>query len=187
MLAEQNGPEQNGPSTKLGPRAGNRPLNKSVLTLLLIALAIVPSAATIGLWMTAPRVKEGALPVTYEFLGMANADYYSLPAESREPLDDPRLVIKNISEGPISNFNVVLNKSHEIRDPHLVLEPEQSITYRLKRFYSRAGIPFVPELNPVTHVRIFAKQADQSRASLHQPVTLPGALPAAAPESEKRP
>jgi hypothetical protein len=158
---------------KLGPRAGNRPLKKSVLTLLLVGLAIVPSAATVGLWMTAPRVKEGELPVSYQFLGVAGPGYYAQPADSREPLDDPRLEITNIGDGPISNFNVILNGSHEIRDPHLVLEPQQSITYRLKRFYSRAGIPFVPELNPVTRVRIFAKQADQSRASLTHTVESP--------------
>ena len=157
---------------KLGPRAGNRPMKKSVLTLLLIALATVPSLATVGLWMAAPRVKEGALPVSYKFIGVPTSEYYARPADSREPLDDPRLEITNIGNGPISNFNVVLNKSHEIRDPQLVLEPQQSVTYRLKRFYSRAGIPFVPELGPVTHVRIFAKQADQSRASIHQAVAL---------------
>lgn len=160
---------------KLGPRAGNRPLKKSVLTLLLIGLATVPSVATVGLWMIAPRVKEGELPVSYQFLGVAGSEYYAQPAEAREPLDDPRLQITNIGLGPISNFNVVINYSHEIRDPHLVLAPQESVTFRLKRFYNRAGIPFVPELSPVKHVRIFAKQADQSRASIHQAVDLPTA------------
>jgi hypothetical protein len=160
------------PEQKLGPRAGNRPLNKSVLTVLLVALATVPSVATVGLWMSAPRVKEGELTVAYQFLGLGDRDYYAQPAESRDPLDDPRLQIKNVGSGPISNFNVVLNRTYEIRDPHLVLEPQQSITYRLKRFYNRAGIPFVPELSPIKHVRIFAKQADQSRASIHQAVEL---------------
>lgn len=155
---------------KLGPRAGNRPLKKWVLTLLLIGLATIPTVATIGLWMTAPRVKEGELPVAYMFYGVGDDGYYALPAESREPLDDPRLQITNVGAAAISNFNVVLNHMHEIRDPHLVLEPQQSVTFRLRRFYNRAGIPFVPELNPVRHIRIFAKQADQSRASIHQEV-----------------
>lgn len=155
---------------KLGPRAGNRPLKKWVLTLLLIGLATIPSLATIGLWMTAPRVKEGELPVTYAFYGVGDDGYYAQPAESRDPLDDPRLQITNVGTEAISNFNVVLNYAHEIRDPHLVLEPQQSVTFRLRRFYNRAGIPFVPELSPIRHIRIFAKQADQSRASIHQEV-----------------
>ncbi|MBL8891732.1 MAG: hypothetical protein JNL67_17260 [Planctomycetaceae bacterium] len=155
---------------KLGPRAGNRPLKKWVLTLLLVGLATVPSLATVGLWMTAPRVKEGELPVAYMFYDVGDEQFYAQPAESREPLDDPRLQITNVGAKAISNFNVVLNHAHEIRDPHLVLEPQQSVTYRLRRFYNRAGIPFVPELNPIKHIRIFAKQADQSRASIHQEV-----------------
>lgn len=159
------------PLPKLGPRAGNRPLPKTTLTALLIALAIVPTAATLGLRAIAPPVSEGQLPVSYAILGIPSAEtYYKTPAESRDPLDDPRLEIVNLGELPISNFNVIVNYSHEIRDPKLELQPGESVVFRLKRFYSRAGIPFVPELSPVKHLRIFAKQADHTRASLHVPI-----------------
>jgi len=159
-------------TAKLGPNAGNPRLSKTTLTYLLVALAIVPSAATIGLRLMTPGVKEGELPVTYRLLGMAGPDYYALSAETRPPLDDPRLQITNTGDGPLTQLNVILNYSHEIRDPHLVLAPNQSVVYRLKRFYNRAGIPFVPELSPIKHLRIFAKQDDLSRASVHVPVTM---------------
>jgi hypothetical protein len=159
---------------KLGPRAGNQPLSKVTLTYLLIGLAIVPSAATVGLWAISPRVKEGQLPVKIRFLGMPDdPQYYAQPAEARDPLDDPRLEISNVGPAMISNLNVIVNHSHEIRDPKLILEPGETIVYRLKRFYNRAGIPFVPELNPVKHLRVFAKQADQTRASLHRAIAIP--------------
>ncbi len=160
------------PTAKLGPNAGNPRLSKTTLTCLLVALAIVPSAATIGLRLMTPGVKEGELPVSYRLLGMAGPDYYALSAETRPPLDDPRLQITNTGDGPLTQLNVILNYSHEIRDPHLVLAPNQSVVYRLKRFYNRAGIPFVPELSPIKHLRIFAKQDDLSRASVHVPITM---------------
>ncbi len=157
---------------KLGPRAGNRTLSKQTLTFLLIGLAVIPSVVTVGLWYTAPRVKEGDLPVSFEVLGMpVDGQYYQLPAESREPLEDPRIEIRNDGDGPLKNFNLMINHSHEIRDPQLILEPGETMVFRLRRFYNRAGIPFVPELGPVTHLRVFAKQPDQSRASLDRKIT----------------
>jgi hypothetical protein len=174
-------------TAKLGPNAGNPRLSKTTLTYLLVALAIVPSAATIGLRLMTPGVKEGQLPVTYRLLGMAGPDYYQLPAETRPPLDDPRLQITNTGDGPLTQLNVILNYSHEIRDPHLVLAPNQSVVYRLKRFYNRAGIPFVPELSPIKHLRIFAKQDDLSRASLHVPVTPADYGPATEEPSDEGP
>lgn len=174
-------------TAKLGPNAGNPRLSKTTLTYLLVALAIVPSAATIGLRLMTPGVKEGELPVTYRLLGMAGPDYYTLPAETRPPLDDPRLQITNTGDGPLTQLNVILNYSHEIRDPHLVLAPNQSVVYRLKRFYNRAGIPFVPELSPIKHLRIFAKQDDLSRASIHVPVTPADYGPAAEESSDDLP
>jgi len=158
---------------KLGPRAGNRTLSKVTLTYLLVGLAVIPSAVTVGLWSISPRVKEGQLPVEILFLGMpSDPQYYAQPAETRDPLDDPRLEISNLGGAMLANFNVIVNHSHEIRDPQLVLEPGETIVYRLKRFYNRAGIPFVPELSPVKHLRVFAKQADQTRASLHRTIAI---------------
>jgi hypothetical protein len=156
---------------KFGPRAGNPALSNRSLTFLLIALAVVPSLATVGIWSISPRVGEGALPTAFLISGMpSDPNYYAAPAEVRHPLDDAKIEIRNTGPLTLSQINVIINHSHEIRDPHKLLEPGESVVYRFNRFYNRAGFTFHPELSPVKHLRIFAKQGDRSRASFNREI-----------------
>lgn len=155
--------DANGQPTRV---QGNPTLKKWQLTVLLLALAIVPSGATIGLWMILPEVQAGKLPVEFKIAGVPDPAYYQTAAEKRPPLDDPRIIITNRSSQDWDNLNVVINRGHEIRDPAVTLAPNKSVVYRLNMFYNRSGVTFQPELSPVYSLRIFARVGKDTRQSI---------------------
>lgn len=149
----------------LGPRGGNPPLTRWQLTWLLFALALVPSVATVGMYLLMPGVQEGELAVEYQISGVPTADYFQLPAEKRPPLSDARITITNRGQRTWDVLNIVINKGYEIRDPESELPPGESKAYQLDQFYNRSGFTFHPELSPVTHLRFFARVGKTSRQS----------------------
>lgn len=162
----------NQPTQKpLGPNAGNPTLSRFQLTLLLLALAIVPSSVTVGMWYLMPGTEEGRLPVEFQIANVPGAAYYQQPAEKRDPLEDARVVITNRSDSTWDVLNIVVNKGYEIRDPETILEPGHSVDYHLDKFYNRSGFVFEPELSPVTHIRIFARIDKTHRQSVDMPLT----------------
>lgn len=158
-------------ATRLGPHAGNPTLKRWQLTILLIALAVVPSVATVGIWSLMPGVQEGQLPVEYQILGMPNADYYQLPATQRPPLEEARIVITNRSDKGWDLMNVRINSGFEVRDTQSKLGPGESKEYDFSKFYDRAGFTFDPELSPITRLRVFARVDKTTRQSIDTQLT----------------
>lgn len=158
-------------AARLGPHAGNPTLKRWQLTILLIALAVVPSVATVGIWSLMPGVQEGKLPVEYEILGMPQSDYYQLPATQRPPLENARIVITNRSDKGWDLMNVRINSGFEVRDTQSKLGPGESKEYQFSKFYDRAGFTFDPELSPITRLRIFARVDKTTRQSIDTKLT----------------
>jgi len=158
---------------KFGPRGTNPTLSKVQLTLMLMMIGIVPSVLTVGLFFILPQVSEGQLPVEFVINGVpTDPSYYELPAEKRPPLQDAKVSIKNMGDMTWTQINVVINRGYEIRDPHKTVKPGETVTYRFDKFYDRSGFTFEPELSPIRHLRIFARQADENRASIHRDISV---------------
>lgn len=172
IFAQHSAPSEAGAELSTAPRLGNPKLSRWQLTSLLILLAIVPTALTVGLWMILPKVSEGKLPVEFTISGMpAEMTYYDLPTEQRPPLNDAKIEITNRSNIDWTQLNVMINRGYEVRDPSRVVKPGETVVYRFDKFYNRSGFTFDPELAPISHLRIFARQINYTRASIHQDIT----------------
>lgn len=134
------------------------------LTLLLVAMCLVPTITIFSLWSYLPPVFEGELEADARTTNLPAAEFYEQPFRDRPKVAGGQLHVLNKSDQVWTMLNVQINHFYQIydRDP---LNPGEERTYELDRFVTRTGAIFDLRYNPVKNVRVYARRPTRDRAT----------------------
>lgn len=145
-------------------------LPRSVLTVLIAVMVLLPLALIAFLWNVVPTGGELELP-----------GYVTIETKEGERV----LVLHNESQKPMTNIGISLNDAFHFYSPQ-VLDAGQEMNVALKAFARKFGQRYDPEAYPLTEVSIFARVGGGARGVLeHQGDDLLTELSADPPPAEQ--
>lgn len=134
------------------------------LTLLLIAMCLIPTITIFALWAYLPPVFEGQLEADARTTNLPPAEFYQQPFQDRPRYSGGQLHVLNRSDQVWTMLNVQINHFYQIYDRE-PLNPGEERTYELDRFVTRTGAIFDLRYNPVRNVRVYARRPTRDRAT----------------------
>lgn len=139
----------------LGPRG---------LSILLIAMCVIPIVTIFQLWRILPPVEEGTLQAAVAAAELPPSEFYELPYEDRTEVPPGKLLVRNLSDQDWTHLNIQINRHYQIYDT-VPIEAGQTREFNLDRFVSRTGAPFKLQYNSLKYVRIYARRPTKDRAT----------------------
>ncbi len=142
-------------------------LSSRGLTILLIAMCLVPVVVITTLQFVMPPVRPGYLRADVELRNTPPASYYQLPLDQRREFPQAEVLITNTMEVPWTNLNVRINNgNYQIYDHNVPINPGQQRAFLLDRFVHRSGAVFQVGIVRPVNLEIYAALPDRSRATL---------------------